>query len=66
MEHSGVAKGERVGNAAISDHHVLALTNAGSATAAEIVELARSAQARVKSAFGITLEPEVQFVGVQL
>jgi UDP-N-acetylmuramate dehydrogenase len=66
MENAGVAKGERVGNAAISDHHVLALTNAGSATAAEIVELARSAQARVKSTFGITLEPEVQFVGVQL
>jgi len=66
MEHAGVTKGETHGGAAISAHHVLALTNADHATAADIVELARSAQAKVKSAFGITLEPEVQFIGVKL
>jgi len=66
MEHAGVTKGETLGGAAISTHHVLALTNADHATAADIVELARSAQAKVKSAFGITLEPEVQFIGVKL
>jgi UDP-N-acetylmuramate dehydrogenase len=66
MEHAGVAKGETLGGAAISAHHVLALTNADHATAADIVELARFAQAKVKSAFGITLEPEVQFIGVKL
>jgi UDP-N-acetylmuramate dehydrogenase len=66
MEHAGVTKGETLGGAAISAHHVLALTNADHATAADIVELARSAQAKVKSAFGITLEPEVQFIGVKL
>jgi len=66
MEHAGVTKGETLGGAAISAHHVLALTNADHATAADIVELARFAQAKVKSAFGITLEPEVQFIGVKL
>jgi len=66
MEHAGVAKGETLGGAAISAHHVLALTNADHATAADIVELARFAQAKVKSVFGITLEPEVQFIGVKL
>ena len=66
MEHAGVTKGETLGGAAISTHHVLALTNADHATAADIVELARSAQAKVKSTFGITLEPEVQFIGVKL
>jgi len=66
MEHAGVTKGETHGGAAISAHHVLALTNADHATASDIVELARSAQAKVKSTFGITLEPEVQFIGVKL
>ena len=66
MEHAGVTKGETLGGAAISAHHVLALINADHATAADIVELARFAQAKVKSAFGITLEPEVQFIGVKL
>jgi UDP-N-acetylmuramate dehydrogenase len=66
MEQAGVTKGETLGGAAISAHHVLALTNANHATAADIVELARFAQEKVKSAFGITLEPEVQFIGVKL
>ncbi len=66
MERAGVKKGETLGGAAISDHHVLALTNPGNATASDLVELARSAQAKVKSEFGITLEAEVRLVGVTL
>ena len=66
MENAGVKKGETLSGAKISDKHVLALTNSGAATATDIVELARSARARVKEKFGITLVPEVRFVGVEL
>jgi UDP-N-acetylmuramate dehydrogenase len=66
MEHAGIEKGEVVKGAAISSLHVLALTNPGSATAADLIELARSAQSRVKAKFGITLEAEVRLVGAEL
>ncbi|MEN9325163.1 MAG: hypothetical protein RL414_917 [Actinomycetota bacterium] len=66
MENAGVHKGERSGGAAISPKHVLALSNAGSATAEDILTLARTARDKVQAAFGITLEAEVQFVGLEL
>ncbi len=66
MERAGVSKGETLSGAKISDKHVLALTNAGGASASDILELARSARTRVYEKFGITLEPEVRFVGVAL
>jgi len=66
MENAGVTKGEQINGAKISDNHVLALTNAGDATAEDIVQLARSARARVQEKFGITLIPEVRFVGIEL
>jgi len=66
MERAGVSKGETLSGAKISDKHVLALTNAGDASASDILELARSARTRVSEKFGITLEPEVRFVGVAL
>ena len=66
MEKAGVNKGDTYGGAAISDHHVLALTNAENASARDLVELARIAVAKVKDEFGITLEPEVRLVGVTL
>ena len=66
MERAGVSKGETLSGAKISDQHVLALTNAGSASASDILELARSARTRVFEKFGITLEPEVRFVGAEL
>lgn len=66
MENAGVKKGDSSGGAAISAKHVLALSNAGSATAEDIVALARVARDKVKAEFGITLEPEVQFVGIEL
>ncbi|MFM1789086.1 MAG: hypothetical protein RLZZ12_435 [Actinomycetota bacterium] len=64
MERAGVKKGEAHNGAGISTKHVLALVNNGSATAADIADLARNAHARVKEKFGIDLEPEVQFVGI--
>jgi len=66
MEHAGVHKGDALGGAAISQKHVLALSNSGDATAEDIVNLARSARDKVREVFGITLEAEVAFVGVIL
>ena len=66
MENAGVSRGDQLHGAQISPLHVLALTNSGSATAADLIELARSARAKVKDKFGITLEPEVRLVGVEL
>lgn len=66
MEQAGIQKGKRHGGAGISEKHVLALLNNGSATAAELIDLARSARAAVRERFGITLEPEVQFIGLSL
>ena len=66
LENAGVVKGETLGGAKISDSHVLAIVNAGTATAQEIVALAHSARDRVLDKFGITLTPEVRFVGLEL
>ena len=66
IEHSGVNKGDAVGGARISTKHVLALTNSGDATAEDIAALAKSAQKSVFEKFGITLEAEVNLVGVTL
>ncbi len=66
MEHAGVTKGDQLHGAQISPLHVLALTNSGNATANDLLELARSARAKVREKFGITLEPEVRLVGVEL
>jgi len=66
MERAGVAKGETLNGAKISDKHVLAISNGGNATTADIVDLARSARKRVAEKFGITLVPEVRFVGIEI
>jgi UDP-N-acetylmuramate dehydrogenase len=66
MEQAGVHKGDRLAGAQISPKHVLALSNTGNATASDLIALARDAREKVRAKFGITLEPEVQFVGVSL
>lgn len=66
IEHSGIDKGMSHGGARVSTKHVLALTNSGTATAAELVELAREVRAAVQEKFAITLEPEVNLVGISL
>ena len=66
IENSGVHKGDSHGGARVSTKHVLALTNAGNATATDIAELAKSAQKSVFEKFGITLETEVNLVGLSL
>ena len=66
IENSGVHKGDSHGGARISTKHVLALTNAGTATASDIAELAKSTQKSVFEKFGITLEEEVNLIGFTL
>jgi UDP-N-acetylmuramate dehydrogenase len=66
IENAGIHKGDEVGGARISTKHVLALTNAGDATATDLIELAKTAQAKVYEKFGIKLEPEVNLVGLSL
>lgn len=66
IENSGIKKGDEVGGARISSKHVLALTNSGSATASDIAELAKRARNQVKEIFGVTLEAEVNLIGVEI
>ena len=66
IENAGIHKGDEVGGARISTKHVLALSNSGNATAADIAELAKRARNQVKDVFGITLEAEVNLVGVEI
>ena len=66
IENAGMHKGDEVGGARISTKHVLALTNSGDATASDIAELAKRARDSVKEKFGITLEAEVNLVGVEI
>ena len=66
MEHAGVSKGDQLAGAQISPKHVLALSNAGDATAKDLIALAKSAQEKVRAKFGITLQTEVQLVGLSL
>jgi UDP-N-acetylmuramate dehydrogenase len=66
IENSGIRKGDTSGGAKISSKHVLALTNAGNATAEDLCALARKVQLSVSKTFKIELTPEVNLVGVKL
>lgn len=68
IEHAGVPKGFAIpgSRAAVSTKHTLALTNRGGATAGEIAELARLVHHRVQQEFGVMLEPEPRFIGLEL
>ncbi len=56
-------KGARIGGAEISALHANFFINTGEATAADFVELMALARHRVREQFGVTLRPEVRFVG---
>jgi UDP-N-acetylmuramate dehydrogenase len=62
IEHAGFGRGFGAdlgaGRATLSTKHTLALTNRGGATAAELLDLARTVRAGVIEQFGITLVPE--------
>jgi UDP-N-acetylmuramate dehydrogenase len=67
IERSGFIKGYGApGGARVSAKHTLALVNAGGATTADLLALAREIGAGVRAAFGVALEPEPVMVGVSL
>ena len=67
IEHAGFAKGYGApGPARVSSKHTLALTNAGGATTADLIALAREIVAGVRNVFGVTLVPEPILIGVTL
>jgi UDP-N-acetylmuramate dehydrogenase len=63
---AGFLKGYGSGAARLSTKHVLAVTNPGGATAAEITALAREIRDRVHERFGVTLVNEPVLVGLEL
>src|SRR5690242_1260629 len=65
IERSGFARGYNPGDGArISAKHTLALVNAGSASTAALLALAREIRDGVHAAFGVTLHPEPILIGV--
>jgi UDP-N-acetylmuramate dehydrogenase len=67
IEQAGFGKGYGApGRARISAKHTLALVNAGGATTADLLALAREIRAGVSAAFGVTLDPEPTLIGVTL
>lgn len=66
IERAGIRRGFRLpgSRAAISTKHTLAITNTGGASAADVTELARFVQERVRNEFGVHLRPEPVYVGM--
>jgi UDP-N-acetylmuramate dehydrogenase len=62
IESAGL-KGTRRGGAQLSTKHANFLLNRGMATAADVEELVRFTQQRVKEEFGVELDPELVIVG---
>lgn len=56
-------RGYRVGGAQVSEKHCGFVINAGGATAADVVQLMSDVNEKVKAKFGVSLEPEVRFLG---
>lgn len=56
-------RGYSVGDAQVSEKHCGFVINKGKATAKEIHRLIYDVQEKVKESFGVTLEPEVIFIG---
>lgn len=56
-------KGTKIGGAQISERHANFFVNVGDARAQDVRELMQLAQTKVKEAYGIELQPEVQLIG---
>ncbi|HSW89063.1 MAG TPA: UDP-N-acetylmuramate dehydrogenase [Candidatus Saccharimonadales bacterium] len=56
-------KGKRIGGALISEQHANFIINAGNATAKDVRDLISLAQSEVKKVTGLSLEPEISFIG---
>lgn len=63
IEQAGFEKGFGLNNrATLSTKHTLAITNRGTATSADILELANHVQNGVRAKFGIELSPEARLI----
>jgi UDP-N-acetylmuramate dehydrogenase len=58
-------KGERRGDAEISTRHANVIVNHGKARSADVLELMRLMRDSVSGKFGVTLTPEVEFLGLK-
>lgn len=56
-------RGYSIGGARVSEKHCGFVVNTGKATAADVAEVIREVQERVKERFGVSLETEVIFLG---
>ena len=56
-------RGYQVGGAQVSEKHCGFVINAGSATAADVMQLMQDVSNKVNAQFGVTLEPEVKRIG---
>lgn len=56
-------RGYSIGGACVSEKHCGFVVNTGRATAADVAEVISEVKDRVKERFGVTLEPEVVFLG---
>ena len=56
-------KGYAVGGAAVSDLHANFFLASDAATAQDVFDLVHDVRAKVMERFGVTLEPEVRFIG---
>lgn len=68
IDRAGFAKGYPGADAParLSTKHTLALTNRGPARAADVVKLARDVRAGVQEKFGVQLEPEPLWIGLEI
>lgn len=56
-------KGKRVGHAGVHERQALVLVNCGGATGKEVMHLAEEIVASVRERFGVTIRPEVNYIG---
>ena len=56
-------RGYQVGDAQVSEKHCGFVINKGNATAADVLTLIENVREKVQEQFGVTLEPEVKFLG---
>jgi UDP-N-acetylmuramate dehydrogenase len=66
IDRAGFSKGYGSGAARLSTKHVLAITNRGGASAADVLALAREIRDRVREQLGVSLVNEPALIGVEL
>jgi UDP-N-acetylmuramate dehydrogenase len=63
LEQAG-AKGLHIGDIRVANYHANLIYNGGSGTSSDLTRLIADLKSRVQSKFGLTLEEEVQYIGV--